>query len=52
MQQKPSASIAHLGTIWPVESGAGVASWISRHSGLVTAAAAYAVLYFLLIRQK
>ena len=42
-------TIAHLGTT--VNPQAGIFTWLSKHSGLVAAAAAFAVIYFLLIRK-
>jgi len=46
--------IAHLGTTQTVHSSAGTTFFaaLSRHSDLITAAAAFAVIYFLLIRKQ
>lgn len=43
--------IAHLGTIAPVNPQPGIISWLSKHSDLVAAAAAFTAMYFLLIRK-
>jgi len=43
--------IAHLGTTVSARTTPGVITWLSTHSDLITAAAAFAAIYFLLIRK-
>ena len=44
-------TIAHLGSTVAVNPQAGIFIWLSKHSDLVAASAAFAVIYFLLIRK-
>jgi len=47
-------TVAHLGTAAAVNPQGiqGIFTWLSKHSDLVAAAAAFAVIYFLLIRKQ
>lgn len=44
--------IAHLGAVTTANQISGLAAWLSQHSDLVAAAAAFAAIYFVFIRRQ